>query len=57
MTKIAERTLDESFQLVEPASNVSVKLVRRPDQIEEPGRVHLGRGVSSQLRKLFRVRL
>ena len=52
-----QRTLHEFLKLIEPASNTSIELARHADEIEEAGRVHLGRGEAGQLRKLLGVRL
>ena len=48
-------TLNELLELIEPASNTSIEPARRADEIEEAGRVHLGRREDGQLRKLLGV--
>ena len=56
-TKLVQRAFHELLELIEPASDGSIEPARCPDQIEEPGRVHLQHGEVGQLRQLFRVSL
>ena len=56
-TAVLQRTLHERFKLSEPASNGSLELAWRTDEIEEAGTVHLERGVMGQRRKLLGVLL
>ena len=55
--EVMERALHELLDLVEPAANMGVELARRADEVEEAGRVHLGRGDVSQLGELLGVPL
>ena len=48
-----QRALHENRELSEPVSNGRLELARCPDEIEEPGCVHLVSGVIGQSRKLL----
>ena len=52
-SEIVQRALHENRELSEPVSNGRLELARCPDEIEEPGCVHLVSGVIGQSRKLL----